>query len=194
MLLWPENDKTCLSEFQTQFSQMVANSPSLEFVKLCCSPEVPTSFYDFLTLNYKELMISSSALKLPVKIAKGFYSVEDFENFEFKNDLQYIEFGFDAKDLFRSSWKNYENIFCECTNLKGIKFCDWTLVSVESWFSNIPSQPTVHSEIEVKRRNFLQSLGIKILAKDEFNLKEQELFKSVPWRLEIDINTDYESD
>jgi len=123
----------------------------------------------------------------------------------FKNDLQYIEFGFDAKDLFRSSWKNYENIFCECTNLKGIKFSDWSVRTFDSssiladkfdwtFASNIPSQPTVHSEIEVKRRNFLQSLGIKILAKDEFNLKEQELFKSVPWRLEIDINTDYESD
>jgi hypothetical protein len=184
MLLWPEFEKISLSEFQTQFSQMVKNSPSLELVELYCSPNVPTSFYDFLTSNYKKhLMISSWALTVPVKIAKGICAWEDIENFEFKNDLQYIELGLSTDSLSQPSWKNYENIFCECQNLKGIKFADWICIS---------HRPVVNHEIEVERRNFLQSLGIEILTRDEFHLKEQELFKSVSWRLEIDINTTYE--
>jgi len=177
-----------LQELQPQLEQMLKNAPNLERLSLDVRG-MKNSVEKYLISNYAEQCTIYSGevfMPFPVKMVDaGGDVLKCAENFQFKHTLEYMRVLIHPDAPSEEGWEDYQNIFSNFPKLKGLAFYDAYDDNLEDDDFLVQKKNGSISKkyfgVWNKRRNFLCSLGIKILNKNEFYAKEKELSKHLPW-------------
>jgi len=183
-----------LPEFRNQFSKMLINLPELKIISIDDFFLIDDNLLHFIVNNYAENCIYSDhtfGIPIPVKMQ----SADDLSellpiNHQFIDHIVYLNVFIDLTDIHNWGWDQYQTIFQNLHNLKGILFTlmvGQDLREIDFFSEDDESNLEIFETIEnftmwKERIIFIKNLGIKILDHDKYKSKEIELSKNLRWR------------